>query len=362
MSSSNGNQRSGIRAQGSAGGRTRNEQALVKALEMVRVEPPSWRDFAAGGDARRRWLVHWLWNVPLDGLQWLLFHVFSVMPIAFVSSLGGRLARIIAPRFFPEAMVLAVTNLRWLEPTWSEARIREVAFRHFESIGRLRAEFPVLHRLMRSGRISVENGELARETMTAGPVILVGTHTGNWEVLGPVMTQFGIPGFDIFEPQPSSMQTRLALKVRARIAPEGSVAYARNANAPRLAIKWLKDGGTLVMFCDEAVNGISSAPFYGRPPHLDSNYAFAARLARMTDATLLPFHVLRHRGCRFTVRFGSPMRLEPMDRPGDHLLEDVVRLNGIVEPVVRANLEQWFWLSWGFAGVDYSARHPGASE
>jgi KDO2-lipid IV(A) lauroyltransferase len=325
---------------------------------MVRIKPPSWHDFATGGDARRRWLVYWLWNMPLDGLQWLLFQIFSFLPITFVSSLGGRLARVIAPQFFSDAMARAVANLRWLEPAWSEARIREVASRHFESVGRLRAEFPVLHRLMRSGRISVENGELAKTTMMAGPVILVGTHIGNWEILGPVMAQFGIPAFDIFEPQPSGMQTRLALKVRAKIGPEGSVAYARNANAPRVAVKWLKEGGTLVMFCDEAVHGISAAPFFGRPPHFDSNYAFAARLARLTDATLLPFHVLRHPGCRFTVRFGSPIRLTPTDRPSDCLLEDVVLLNGVVEPVVRANLDQWFWLNWGFAGVNYSTHNP----
>lgn len=335
-----------------------NQESLAKALAMVRFERPTWKDFAAGGRARRRWLIHWFWDLPLDGLQWALFHVFGVLPIGLVSGFGGLFARIVAPRFFPDAMVRAVTNLRWLEPTWSEDRIREVATRHFDSVGRLKAEFCVLHRLMPSGRISVENAELAKETMTAGPVILVGCHLGNWEVLSPVMKELDFPVFDIFEPQPSRMQTRLALQVRANTGPAGSVAFARNANAPRAAIKWLRGGGVLIMFCDEAVRDISAAPFFGRPPHLDSNYAFAARLARLTDATLLPFHVLRRPGCRYTLRFDSPVRLTPRDKPGDHLLEDVAQLNSVVEPLVRAHLDQWFWLNWSFAGVDYSARRP----
>jgi KDO2-lipid IV(A) lauroyltransferase len=114
----------------------------------------------------------------------------------------------------------------------------------------------------------------------------------------------------------------------------------------------LKERGTLIMFCDEA----AAACRLRRPAAtLNSNYAFAARLARLR-MTLLPFHALRHPGCRFTLRFGSPIRLAPTDRSSGHLLEDVVQLNGIVEPLVRAHLDQWFWLSWSFTGVEYSAR------
>ena len=330
-----------------------NEKRLVEILGTLRFPAPSWADFAKGGPSRRAWLAHWLWNMPLDGLQWLSFHALSVLPIGFVSAFGGLFARIVAPRFFPDAMDRTLTNLRWLEPTWSEAKIREVAARHFDGIGRLRAEFCILHRLVPGGRVSVENGTLARRTMQEGPVILVGMHIANWEVLGPVLAEFGVPVFDVYEPQPSRVQTRLALTVRARTGPEGSVAYARSGNAARAAVKWLREGGTLIMFCDEAVDGLSAAPFFGRPPHLDSNYAFAARLARMSGATLLPFHVLRHRGCRFTLRFGEPIRLAPTDRPGDRLLDDVAQLNGIVEPTVRQHLDQWFWLDWSFATVNY---------
>lgn len=330
-----------------------NEERLARILETLSFPAPSWADFAKGGQCRRKWLRHWFWDMPLDGLQWLSFHVLSVLPISFVSAFGGLFARFVAPRFFPDAMDRTLTNLRWLEPTWSEAKIREVAARHFDGIGRLRAEFCILHRLVPGGRVSVDNGELARKTMQDGPVILVGMHIANWEVLGPVMAEFGISVFDVYEAQPSRMQTRLALTVRARTGPEGSVAYARSGSSARAAVKWLREGGTLIMFCDEAVDGVSAAPFFGRPPHPDSNYAFAARLARLTGATLLPFHALRHPRCRFTLRFGEPIRLAPADRPGGQILADVALLNGLVEPVVRQHLDQWFWLDWGFANVSY---------
>jgi KDO2-lipid IV(A) lauroyltransferase len=323
---------------------------------MVKTRTPTWKDFAAGGQARRQWFTYWLWDTPLDGLQWLLFHALGILPISLVSRFGAILvARFIVPFFVPDAIVRSIANLRWLEPTWSEARVREVSRLHFESIGRLKAEFSVLHRLARSGRISVDNAAITKKATLDGPVILIGTHIGNWEILSPVMAELDIPVFSIFEPQPSRMQTRLALKVRAKCGPAGSVAFARGTNALAAAAKWLQGGGTLIIFCDEPVNGVSAAPFFGRPPHLKSNYAFAARLARLSDATLIPFHTLRHPDCRFTLRFHSPIKLEPTDSPGGHLLKDVIQLNASIEPVIREHLDQWFWLGWGFAGVNYPA-------
>ncbi len=321
---------------------------------MIKVDSPSWKDLRAGGKARRRWLIYWLLEMPLEGLQWLVFHVLSFLPITFVSNFGGMCSHIIVTLLHRDAIKRALINLRWLEPSWDEARLRRACKHHFESVGRLKAEFSILHRLLPSGRIAVENAEVARMTLAAGPVIVIGTHIGNWEILSPVIKDFGFPLCAVFEPQPSHMETRLALEVRARCSAEGSTGFPRGANALRTAVRWLNEGKAFTVFCDEPVNGASAAPFFGRRPHTNSNYALAARLARMSGAALLPFHVIRHPGCRFTLRFGEPITLAPAHgRNPPPLIDDVVRLNAAIEPVIRDNIENWFWLGWGFAGLRY---------
>lgn len=320
---------------------------------MIRVAPPSWKALWAGREPRRRWLLYWLWEMPLDGLQWLIFHVLGLLPITFVSNFGARCSRIVVPLLHRDAIERTLTNLRWLNPSWDETRLHRACMDHFETIGRLRAEFAVLHRLMPSGRIAVENAALAKRTLAAGPVILIGTHIGNWETISPVIKEFGFPLCAVFEPQPSYMQTRLALQVRAKCSVEGGVAFPRGANALRTAVRWLNAGKAFIVFCDEPVNGVSAAPFFNRRPHTRSNYVLAARLARMTGATLLPFHVIRHPGCRFTLRFGEPIVLPPAQGRPPSLIDDVVRINAAIEPVIRDNIENWYWLDWGFAGVRY---------
>ncbi len=335
-------------------GPTSNAEALARVLRMIKVDSPSWKDLRAGGKARRRWLIYWLLEMPLEGLQWLVFHVLSFLPITFVSNFGGMCSHIIVTLLHRDAIKRALINLRWLEPSWDEARLRRACKHHFESVGRLKAEFSILHRLLPSGRIAVENAEVARMTLAAGPVIVIGTHIGNWEILSPVIKDFGFPLCAVFEPQPSHMETRLALEVRARCSAEGSTGFPRGANALRTAVRWLNEGKAFTVFCDEPVNGASAAPFFGRRPHTNSNYALAARLARMSGAALLPFHVIRHPGCRFTLRFGEPITLAPAHgRNPPPLIDDVVRLNAAIEPVIRDNIENWFWLGWGFAGLRY---------
>jgi KDO2-lipid IV(A) lauroyltransferase len=109
----------------------------------------------------------------------------------------------------------------------------------------------------------------------------------------------------------------------------------------RQGLRELKEGRVVAVFGDEGREGRLMAPFFGRPPHVAGNLAVAARLARATDAVIVVNHVLRLPGNRFRVVFHPPRRLPPGRRD---LLADVVELNGWIEPIIRENLDQWFFL------------------
>ena len=327
-------------------------------IDTVHWETPSWGHLAAGGDLRRKWFVHWFGEVPLAGLQWLLFHVMRVLPIDLVSAFGGLVGRTVGPLFFPLGSRVAEANLRWLEPTWDDDRVRRTVKSHYDNIGRVKAEFAILHRLMKRGRIRIENADALMSALERGPVVLVGSHVSNWETIAPVLASLDVPAFDIFEPQPSRLQTRIALQVRAECAAPGTVFYTSNSNAPREALRWLKAGRALVIFCDETIDGACRVPFFGRPAHTRGNYAYAIRFARLSRGTLVPFHVVRHRGCRFTVHFGAPIHPAASDRSRADLQDEVLQLDRVLETNIRANLGNWWWLDWAFAGVTYPFKLP----
>src|SRR5471032_258765 len=161
-------------------------------------------------------------------------------------------------------------------------------WRNFDNNGRVNAEFAVLHRLLRAGRIEIENIELLKAALAKGPVIGVGLHLGNWEVAAPALASHGIPGFFFYEPQ-SRMRTHLAMKARFRTSP-ASEALPPGPAAVRSALRWLKEGKLVAIWCDEQFGDQIVAPLFGGQPHLSSNYATAIRLARHSNAPLMPFY------------------------------------------------------------------------
>ena len=76
-----------------------------------------------------------------------------------------------------------------------------------------------------------------------------------------------------------------------------------------------------------------------------------SRLAKMADATVVPFFTLRRddgQGYRLIVQ--PPLQ----DFPGDDAIADARRINGLIENVVRQAPAQYFWLHQRFrvAGAD----------
>lgn len=323
-----------------------------RAMTWALAPRPSWPDFRAGGERRSRWINFWLKENPPEVVQWLLFHIFSILPIEFVSNTGAKLTRFVIPKFYPFAKKFTSGNLRWLQPTWTEADVDAAMWRNFDNNGRVSSEFSVLHRLMRAGRIRVENIDLLKAALMKGPVVGVGLHLGNWEVAAPALESFGIPFFFFYEPQ-TRMRTHLAMKARFRSSHPESEALPPGPAAVRGALKWLKQGKLVAIWCDEQVGGQVAAPFFGRDPHLNSNYATAVRLARHSQAVLMPFYVVRDWPCRFTLKILPAIELPPSDDPGLQLLDDVIALNAVVEPIVKKHLDQWWWLTWPINGVPY---------
>ncbi len=323
-----------------------------KAMTWSLPPRPAWADFRAGGERRRKWMNFWLKENPSEVAQWLLFHIFSILPIEFVSNTGARLTRFIIPKFYPFAKTFTSGNLRWLQPTWSEANVQAAMWRNFENNGRLNSEFAILYRFMDAGRIRIENIELLKAALAKGPVVGVGLHLGNWEVAAPALASFGIPFFFFYEPQ-TRMRTHLAMKARFRTSHPDSEALPPGPAAVRGALKWLRQSKLVAIWCDEQVGGQVVAPFFGREPHLNSNYATAVRLARHSNAVLMPFYVVRDSSSKFTLRILPAIELAPSDDPGAHLLDDVIALNAVVEPIIKNHLDQWWWLTWPMNGVPY---------
>jgi KDO2-lipid IV(A) lauroyltransferase len=194
----------------------------------------------------------------------------------------------------------------------------------------------VLDRLLPEGRVEVEGGERFEAARAGGRgVVLLGLHLGNWEVATPLLASLSAPPTTFYEPPESRSRDYLSRRIRRRL---GAVLLPLGLSGFKPALAALAAGEPVVLFADETRGGLVQAPFFDRPPHRRGNLALAVRLAREAGTLVQPGYVLRTEGARFRAVFLPPFQ------PTDDLAADVAGLNALIEPVVLAHLDQWYYL------------------
>ena len=195
-----------------------------------------------------------------------------------------------------------------------------------------------------AGRIEVSDiGHLDRARRQGKPILVTPVHLGNWEIVLVAGIACGHHGSGIYEPPKNRFEHRIANVVRARY---GARFVAAGPNSVREAVRDLKARkGPFIVYIDEFIRGRVQAPSFGRELRPDANIAYAVRLAAMTDAVLIPAYCLRlNDSARFKVQFLPPLDLVCTgDRAAD-IAENVKRLDNVIEPIIRAHLDQWYFV------------------
>jgi KDO2-lipid IV(A) lauroyltransferase len=295
-----------------------------------------------GDPARRRaWRRHWLRD-PLFGLiDYALHYGLRAGPIALCSAVGCALG-VLAGRYrFRAWNARARDNLQRLRPELAEpGRLDATLARMWCQIGRVMTEFSVLDRLWPTGRVTVTGAEHVTGARAGGrPVMVMGLHLANWEVIAPTLTRLLRPLYFVYQPPRNRFQHRIAVRVRRRC---GAILLPPSLTSTRRAHAALvEERANLLMFVDELVKGRVNAPSFGRPVRPRGNLANVVRLARASGAAVVPAHVERIGGSRFHVIFGAPIELA--DGVAG-LCADVERLDALITPIVLAHLDQWLML------------------
>jgi KDO2-lipid IV(A) lauroyltransferase len=282
---------------------------------------------------------------PLFGLvDYALHYGLRLGPIALCSAVGSVLG-VLAGRYrFRAWDQRARENFHRLRPEQgSGPQLDVVMTRMWGQIGRVMTEFSVLNRLWPAHRVTVTGIEPIAAARAAGrPVLVMGLHLANWEIIAPTLTRFLAPLYFVYQPPRNRFQHRIAVKARQRC---GAILLPPSFASTRRAYQALVvERASLLMFVDELVDGRVNAPSFGRTARTRGNLANVVRLALASDAVVIPAYVERQGRARFRVVFEPPVALT---REGDAetvLRTNMARLDALIAPIVLARLDQWFML------------------
>ena len=267
-----------------------------------------------------------------------LHRILRLVSVETASAVGSFVVRANVRLHRRDIIAGARRNLAIHRPELTEPEIRAFIWRFIDNVGRFMGEFSVLSRMQEERRIELIGAEALKAIDGVEPVVVIGLHTGNWEVFGHPLRDAGLKLATFYETPPRPAQERIVLETRREA---GWQLLDPSPRGMREAMSLLKQKRVIVIFGDEARNGRLMAPLFGRPPHASGNLALGVRLARRTGAKLFIGHCERLEGCRFKAYFSEPFSL-PAEDAG--VLADVAFVNAKIEPIVLANLDRWYYL------------------
>jgi KDO2-lipid IV(A) lauroyltransferase len=274
-------------------------------------------------------------------------YALRALPIETCSAVGARLGSTMGRRAHPVADAHARALLTRLRPDLTTPEAREAALvRLWENVGRLFAEYSVIHRLLPRGRVTLSDPALLDAVCADDrPLILCFAHLGNWEVLLQQMaTHCRLRGrlplvavvMQSENPVHAFIAARLRRSLPLKVVPTGPQVWRTVAERLR------RPRGTVWLAADETRDGRVLAPHFGRRLRIDGNLGKIVRLAAATGARVLPIYSERLRGARFVSRVLPPLEMPRGRLDDDAIRAQVARIDGIFEPIVRRLAEQWY--------------------
>src|SRR5688572_8346158 len=312
---------------------------------MAEAGAPPLRWLLQDAQRRRAAYRYWGYDTFMGVLNTVMHYAVMALPTDVCSALGSVLGGFSGRYRYREADARARQMWRRLRPDASDGPAVDAAMaRAWRQVGRTMAEYSVLHRMMREERVVVEGVEHLDAARAAGkPRLVMALHLGNWEILGATLCAVGHPGSGIYQPPDNRFEHRIAVRARLRY---GARLFPPGRRSTRAVVRDLAAKENIVIvYVAECVNGHVFAPRFGRPRRLEGNLTNVARLAEMTGAAVIPAYAVRTgSAARFHVRFLPPVDLVRTGARQADLEANVAKLDALIEPIVRAHLDQWFYL------------------
>jgi KDO2-lipid IV(A) lauroyltransferase len=277
-----------------------------------------------------------------------LYRLMRSLPVSVVSRLGASLGQILGRRAHPVADTRVSAAIRHLRSDLAQDpnAFEAAQTRLWANVGRVYAEFCVLHKIVPEGRVTIDDPGTFDAVLADGrPVIMPFVHLGNWETM-PIQIVDRAPGRlgGMANPLPTNrVRAQIAAMQRGRLA---ATVLTVDGNVWRRAVEHLEQpGGLLFIAADEKAEDHVSTPACGRVLDTRGNLGKIVRMAARTGAIILPLYSERLAGARFVTHVLPPLEFPRKLKINlDEQLHHVAHLDALYSPAILRLIDQWFGL------------------
>jgi len=275
---------------------------------------------------------------PRYWLSWLNFALMWLvtrLPFAVALSIGASLGTIIY--YLPtSAKKIAAINIQQCFPELDKTEQHQLVKDHFISLGIGLVEVFLCwwNKSKFHNRVSWEGMDIIKKAHEdERPIILLTCHFTTLEIGGTLVNEH-FPIAALYREQSNLLFNEVMNRSRMH-----NLDKIINRNDIRDLAKLLKNKGIVWYAPDQNYNGKQSvfANFFGLPAATTSA---TSRLAKMTNAVIIPFYQIRSKDRRhYQIKVGQPLANIPTKDPQ----KDTEIVNKAIEDMIKQAPEQYLW-------------------
>lgn len=240
---------------------------------------------------------------------------------------------------------LSMKNLRIVyKDALPEPELRKIARKSMINVVRMVVEMTVYFRspYTAARETPIQGEEYLKNAMSRGkPILLLGSHVGNFILLLFTLSLRGYPLHFIFK-QPQSSAFGEFVDNLIRDAKLNPIHLKPRSEAVRRSLGTLRNKGILWIALDQNTReGDVGIPFFGIKA---ATARGPAVLALRTGAVVLPAYVRRDKWLAHTIIIKEPIELEYTGDKEDDVHKNLRHFSAIIEQEVLENPNEWWWV------------------
>lgn len=267
----------------------------------------------------------------------LLAVILRVLGVDRASNLMGWVWRKIGPHTRRQSRV--VRNLELAFPDRSAVELAQIADAQWDNLGRTFAESFLVDRFVHDpGRFTfLSEGALDDVIRNKQGFVVVGLHTGNWEVaLAPFVHDFRLIG--LYQRLTNPLVDSFVLRQRKHVFTNGLLSKKRDTITK--AMQFVREGGVVAVLADTRERKGIKVEFFGRTVTANP---FPAMIARRLNVPLFVGRAIRLDGATFAID-GLEVNIPYTDDVSDDVLQATQIIHGQFEEWIREYPGQWMWV------------------
>ncbi len=166
------------------------------------------------------------------------------------------------------------------------------------------------------------------------PVIFISGHFNNFELMAMHLEKSGINLAAIYRPLNNNFLNPIMEKIRRKYICKKQI--KKGISGTKELLKYFKNGTSIALMIDQRVSEGISCNFFGQKALTTT---IPAQFVKKFSCKVVPIYIERKEQCKFRLEIFNPIEFSK-----DEKIEMItLRLNGILEKMIKKNPEQWIW-------------------